>query len=509
MNTNKAIQYLIALVVVMGILPLHGRSQQGIRPRGDLDVNWKTNIEDLSLLIDMLLSGVEYHSLYTYAADINNDQAINIDDVVCLIEGLMQGELPKMPFYSGSLPVLFINTEGHRDIVSKEEYLRASWWLECWEMEEYESIGSEHAQLGMLIKGRGNSTWTNLDKKPYRIRLDDKIEMLGMPANRNWTLQAQALDWMGQVADALPFEIGRRMGMAWNPHMKPIEVVLNGQYIGLYYLTEKVRVDKDRVNIVEQSDLETDPDKVTGGWLLEIDNYSDGDCVKIYEGNGNKFSVRSHSPDVLSDVQRDYLTSFLQAASDAIYIPNKVSIEWERYIDINALAIYYLVQEVVDNPEAFSGSCYMSKDRGEDTKLVFGPLWDCSSSFVRYNKDYPFNEFIYENLPSYCRSVWIGEIVKFPHFQLVVRDYWKHFYEQVYPEMEAYMDAFAAAVEIAGKYDHIRWPQYHANNITYRLNRYAKRCFHKKVAWLQSQWGYPSPVDTVPDEIYPQGYQYH
>lgn len=474
-----------------------------LRPRGDVNCDWHVGVDDLTHLIAMLMDGVEYHALYTYAADINNDKTISIEDVTCLIDGLLGGKLSPMPFYSGSLPVLFINTEGHRDIVSKEEYLRATWWLECWEMEEYESIGSVDAPLGMQIKGRGNSTWTNPDKKPYRIKLDDKIEMLGMPANRNWTLQAQALDWMGQVSDALPFEIGRRMGMAWNPHMKPIEVVLNGQYIGLYYLTEKVRVDKDRVNIQEQQDGETDPEQITGGWLLEIDNYNEPGNIIFTEGNGKPFWVTPHSPEVLSDQQRDYITSFLLKADSAIYIPNKVSTEWERYIDIDALAIYYLVQEAVDNPEAFSGSCYLHKERGEDTKLVFGPLWDCSSSFVRYKKTYPFNEFIYENQPGYCRCRWIHEIVKFPHFQLRVRHYWKQFYEEVYPEMDAYLDAFTAAVEIAGKYDHIRWPKYHGNNITYRLNRYAKRCFHKKVEWLQSQWGYPDAIDPNPQDIQP------
>ena len=190
----------------------------------------------------------------------------------------------------------------------------------------------------------------------------------------------------------------------------------------------------------------------------------------------------------MSDVQREYITNFLQQTNAAIYIGNKVSIEWERYIDIDALAIYYVVQEAVDNPEAFSGSCFMHKERGENTKLVFGPLWDCGSSFVRYNKDYPFNEFIYENMPSYCYSRWISEIVKYPHFQLKVRHYWKQFYEQVYPAMEAYLDAFAEKVEVAGNYDHVRWPKYHGNNTIYRLNRYTKNCFNKKVAWHPRNW---------------------
>ena len=249
-------RYILSFILLMSATGLLGQST--LRPRGDVNCDWKANIDDVTELIVMMLSGEEYHALYTYAADINDDKAINIEDVTTLIKGLLNGGLSPMPSYSGTLPVLFIKTEDCKNIVSKEEYLRAEWWLDALGIDGYQSIGSPDQPQSMQIKGRGNATWTNLDKKSFRLKLADKQPMLGMPANKHWTLQAQALDWMGQVSDALPFEIGRRMGMAWNPHMEPVEVVLNGQYIGMYFLTEKVRIDKDRINITEQKDNETD-----------------------------------------------------------------------------------------------------------------------------------------------------------------------------------------------------------------------------------------------------------
>ncbi len=500
MSVMKKSVYRALVLIMLSMSWIASLAQGGLRPRGDVNCDWQTGIDDATALINMVLNGTEYHSLYTYAADINGDKTLNIEDVSSLLSGLLNGGLSPMPSYSGTLPVVFINTEGHHDIVSRDEYLHADWWLDNMGDDRYESLGSPEQPLKMEIKGRGNSTWTNLDKKPFRIKLENKQAMMGMPANRHWVLLAQALDMMGQVADALPFEIGRRMGMAWNPRQEPVEVVLSGQYIGLYYLVEKIRVDKDRVNIQEQQDGETNPARITGGWLLEIDNYIEPGNITFTEGNGEPFWVTLHSPEVLSQQQRDYITSYLLRADSAIYVANKVSTEWERYIDIDSLAIYYIVQEAVDNPEAFSGSCYLHKERGADTKLIFGPMWDCSSSFVRYKKTYPFNEFIYVNMPSYCRSRWIHEIVKIPHFQLCVRKHWKRFYEEVYPTMEAYMDAYAARVETAGNYDHIRWPKYHGNNTIYRLNRYTKPCFNKKVAWLQSQWGYPDGEAPEPHE---------
>ena len=391
---------------------------------------------------------------------------------------------------SGTLPVLFINTDSAAAIVSKEEYIHADWWLDPMGIDGVDSLGSYRQPLRMQIKGRGNSTWKNLEKKSYRLKFDEKHKVLGMHSSRHWALQAQALLWMGQVSDALPFEIGRRMGMAWNPHMEPVEVVLNYQYIGLYFLTENVRVAKNRVNVIEQNDFETELDKITGGWLLEIENYVQHDNIIFTEGNGQPFWVTVHSPEQLSEEQRDYITNFLLETDSAIYVEDKDSQLWEQYIDIDSLAIYYIVQEIMDNPEAFSGSCYIHKQRGGDTKLIFGPLWDCGSSYYRWSETYGFNEFIYENVPSYCRSRWIGEIAKFPRFQERVRFHWKRFYQEVYPEMDEFMDQFVAKIEQAGNADHVRWPQYPSDNTTDRLNQFGKPSFHKKVEWLNTQWGY-------------------
>ena len=485
---KKKCKYLLMLVAML-LLSLPVQAQGGLRPRGDVNCDWEVNIADVNVLIENIFADLPYHSLYTYAHDINSDKEINLADLNMLIGAILGDEMAPMPTFSGTLPVLYINTEGHQDIVSKEEYLQADWWIDAMGIEGYESIGTAANPLGTQIKGRGNATWTNRDKKPYRLKLDVKQAILDMPANRHWVLLANTDYWMGQMNDVLPFEIGRRMGMAWNPRIEPVEVVLNGQYIGMYFLAEQIRVGKNRVNIIEQDDGETNPQKITGGWLVEIDNYDEPGQIYVYDYAGRKMKITPKSPEVLSDEQRDYITTLLNMVNEAIYVEDKEDRTWEQYIDIDSLAIFYIVQEAIDNPEAFSGSCYMHKERGEDTKLIFGPLWDCGSSFYRFTATYQFNDFIYENMPSYCRSWWIGEIAKFPHFQERVRHHWKRFYNDVYPQMRGYLNMFAAKIEQAGNADFVRWPQYQGRNTTIRVNDYLMPCFDKKVAWLESQWG--------------------
>lgn len=478
--------------------PLRSFCQSGLRPRGDVNCDWEVTIADVNTLLDMVLKETHYHSLYTYAADVNGDKEINIADINMVVDALLGADLPSMPSFSGSLPVLHINTDGYKDIVNKDDYLHASWWLDASFTPGQKSIGSAKAPLGMQIKGRGNSTWTHFDKKPFRLKLDEKHKVLGMPSSRHWVLLANCNYWKGEINDVLPFEIGRRMGMAWNPHLEPVEVVLNGQYIGLYFLTEKIRVEKDRVNIIEQNENETDPKNVTGGWLLEIDNYNEPNRITICDGNGNYINFTPHSPEEPNTVQRDYITTFLNETNAAIFNTDKTDRTWEDYIDIDSLAIFYIANEIADNIEAFSGSCFIHKERGEDTKLIFGPMWDCGCTYHRWTPDYEFNEFIYENVPSFSHNKWIGEIVKFEHFQERVRYHWERFYREVYPSMDQYLDQFAARIEQAGNCDYHRWGQYGSDNIVFRLNAYGKPCFHKKVAWLQSQWGNDEVVKESP-----------
>lgn len=494
------IKCLIIIVLASSSMLLQG--QEGLRPRGDVNCDWEISIADVNLMVESVLQGTQFHSFYTYALDVNGDMEITIADINMLIDAVLGNDLPPMASYSGSLPVLFINTEGYRNIVSKDkaDYLHADWWLDAMGIEGYESIGSAKQPLGMQIKGCGNYTWQRFSKKPFRIKFDEKHSILGMPSNRNWVLLSNAEYWMGELNDAIPLEIGRRMGLKWNPRQVPVEVVLNGQYIGLYFLTEKIRVNKHRINITEQDDNEINPDFITGGWLLEIDNYYEPNTISLTEGNGNTLWITPHSPDTLSSIQLEYITSFLKEADDAIYNPDKESLAWEQYIDIDTIAIYYIIEEIVDNIESFSGSCYLHKERGENTKLIFGPHWDGGCCYVREDQNYQFNHFIYEEVTGRTPH-WIAEIAKFPRFQNRVRFYWKKFYDEVYPAIDDYASTLTAQIEQAGIFNHLRWNYYSGDyvSVTFRYNKYFRKFFHEKVAWLNSQWGEPDGEITSAD----------
>lgn len=390
--------------------------------------------------------------------------------------------------WSGTLPVMFISTAA--PVTSKEEYVDGTYYIDALALDGYESVGSAEMPLELQIKGRGNYTWTGFDKKPYRLKLAAKAKPLGMKSNKHFNLLAHADDELAYLRNTVGFELSRRLGLTYTPEQQPVEVVLNGEYIGLYMLTDKIRVDKTRVNIVEQADQETDAANITGGWLLEIDNYDDEYQVRMEESNGALLRFTLHTPELLSDEQNDYITQYLTETDQAIYHPDKNSTRWEDYIDMDALARFYIVQEVMDNAESFHGSCYMFKDRGDNTKLVFGPVWDFGNAYRR-----SFDKFIYVDPP--FGQNWIGEIARFPRFQQAVKTLWTSFLTEEYPKINDFIDTFVNQIADAAKCDGKRWPQYSQQDIQQRKSRF-KECMAQKMDFLRQQWGdTPTAVGTV------------
>lgn len=390
--------------------------------------------------------------------------------------------------YSGTLPLLYINTEA--PVTSKEVYVAATCYIDNLGLEGYTSLGSAEQPLSLQIRGRGNYTWTGFEKKPYRLKFDTKTSPLGLNKNKHFTLLAHADDNMAFLRNTVGFELSRRLGLAYTPEQRPVEVIMNGEYIGLYMLTEHIRVDAKRVNITEQNDQETNPDNITGGWLLEIDNYDDEYQIRMTEGNGALLRFTLHSPEILSEEQNNYISQYLQETDNAIYAADKNSTLWEDYIDMDALVNFYLVQEVIDNAESFHGSCYIHKDRGNNTKLVFGPVWDFGNAYHR-----GLDKFIYVDPP--FGQNWIGEIARFPRFQEAVKQRFQTFINNEYTSLDGFIDTFVAQISAAATSDGKRWPQYSQGKINERRNWF-KDCLHEKVNWLCKQWNTNTAIQTIP-----------
>ena len=386
---------------------------------------------------------------------------------------------------SGTLPVVYVNTQNNRTINDTETQIPATIYIDS-VVTEYPSLGSASAPISGTIKGRGNYTWRDFDKKPYKIKFDQKQKVLGMPNNRHWCLMANTDDALGFLRMPSGFRISKALGLRWTPRVRPVEFVLNGKYMGLYFLTEHVRIASNRVHIHEQADQETNSDSISGGWLVEIDNYSSENNITFYEGNGQYVMISLREPEVLSSKQREYLENQLYTLNDALY--GNSSAHLEQMLDMDEAAKFYLVQEIMEDCESYHGSCFLYKDRdslGVADKWKFGPVWDFGNAYMRYQE-----KWIYDNpiWPQY----WIGQLAEWPAFQQKVKENWWIFYHTQKDEVRTKIEETAVLISEAAKNDAAVWKNskgYNDNsNMSGKLNDFLQR-YDWRVRWLYSQWG--------------------
>lgn len=427
-------------------------------------------------------------------------------------------------YVSGTLPVMYINVytdEKHSSynneiidyFLSHKDYFDyAEYWIDLngckWMAEEgAESVGSEQAPLKLQIKARGNWTRIGFSKKPFKLKLDKKQNLLGLTPDKSkhYALLAHADDNFGFLRNYTGFNLGERIGLPWTPAMQPVELVINGDYRGLYFLTESIRVGDGRINIAELDDNETNPDLITGGYIVELDNYDEENQIRMEEKScvdNQKLDVLRitwDTPEQYSSAQKKYITEQFNRINSAI--GNNSNDTW-NYLDIDDAARYYLVQEIVSDNESFHGSTYLFKDRGENEKWHFSPLWDMGNAFHGRTNDFFYNGDPFGN-------TWIPSMRENEKFNEKVRQTWLWFMQNEYPGIEDDIATYVSHIKQAANSDWQRWNnqpvpgggQEVADNrdMSYRMNSVLKH-LREKTGWLKTVFGdYNNGVYSEPE----------
>lgn len=405
-----------------------------------------------------------------------------------------QNTNPGTSTLSQQLPVVYVSTTA--PIESKEEYVTGTLYIDPLGT-GYEALGTAESPITAQFKGRGNWTWTGFDKKPYRIKMDAKQKVLGMPSNKHWCLMAAADDNLGFLRMPLGHMISEAIGLRWTPRLVPVELVLNNKYVGLYFMTEHVRVGSKRVNIEEQEEGEKQADLITGGWLVEIDNYPTENNITFTEGNGQDVMVSLKEPEIISAEQRNYIVNQMLELNSALYEQTPQHIE--RILDMKESAKYYLVQEIMGDCESYHGSCYLYKDRdslGTVDKWKFGPVWDFGNSY----RSYHHNGWIYER-PQFAQY-WIGQLATWPSFQKELSEQWWIYYHTKKDEVRARLVELSKLIAQAAKNDAVVWGNtlnYTDNsNMTEKTNSILEQ-YDWRIQWLYSKLGEGTKPPTTGD----------
>jgi hypothetical protein len=385
------------------------------------------------------------------------------------------------PVYA--LPVLTIGTTNAAPITDTSTYIPGSYAVDP---QGHDDVSPTSGT--MQIKGHGNSTW-GAAKKPYHLKLDHAATLMGLPSGKHWILLANALD-STQLRNAVALHLGQETDLAWTPHSAFVEVVLNGNYIGLYQLTEHVRIASNRVNIDELGSSDVSGDNLTGGYLLERDARYDPATDPGFRTTRNQpFTLED--PDPPAPEQASYIQNYVQSAEDSMFAANFADPTdgYAKYIDVPSFIDWYIVEEFVNNHDAWYSSANMYKPR--DGKLFMGPLWDfdlTQGTTRAGSPDLP------TGWPVRNASPWFKQLFKDPAFAAAVATRWGQLHDAI-AALPAYVDSESQQIAAAEANDKIRWG--YSNDFTTDVTD-LKSWLTQRTDWIDQQY-----QGTGPDSPYP------
>lgn len=354
---------------------------------------------------------------------------------------------------SSNVATMFIDTaSGKMDYVHSQKGNE-----ETCDIAIYDASGElNYNKRNNSINGRGNTTWTDFDKKPYSITLSENADLLGMGAADKWVLLANASD-PSHLRNKITFEFAREIGLMYSPDSQWIDLYLNGEYAGLYLLCEKNEIHRERVDIGTYENALVSLE-LEQRLIEHKDNYvlTDGrQALKIHYGDDT-----------------EEIDKLFQSVENALLAEDGYDIltgkHWTELIDIDSWAKKTILEELSGNFDAnFISQFFYINGKGTGKTVYAGPVWDYDNSFgnrnswqisqptvflirrqkvgMVYGKTYetPWIAALYSKEDFYNRLTCVFESIVYPKALLLVE------------EIESYCNEIYAAAHM----NQIRWKE--------------------------------------------------
>lgn len=417
---------------------------------------------------------------------------------------------------SQNLPALYIDTDSKSmSYVHEEKTHKESGALRL-----YDNEGNVNYQGRFSsIKMRGNNyrnAYTHIDKKPYNLTLFEDGDLLGMGAAKNWALHSDTYD-PTHLRNQVVMDTARKLGLSYTPQTKWVDLFLNGEYVGLYRLSEKNEVHPNRV------DIEGD------GFLVSQELWSrmaEGTDPAAYTNLGAALRIRYNSLGEISLENTWYNLESAISQGDA----------WWEFLDQESWTKKYLIEEVFGNLDGGSVSQFFYMDTAQQGGKIFaGPVWDydmaMGNPFVfqergcqSYNEMIP-NIFYVNPSPDDFGSPWYSRLYQQPRFyEQMVETYRTEMLPLIQQLLDTGIQQYAQEILSAAHLDEIRWNAPNTAEQIQRLAEYlSQRTEFLNKIWLENQayltvrtnfqWRYTTyilfPGDHLPTLPVLEGYAWY
>lgn len=309
------------------------------------------------------------------------------------------------------LPIVYIDSN-NADI-DNQARINANMKIMYYDFNEKNFIdGTIFDYIGnIVIKIRGKSS-LGYPKKQFSIELreeeglnENNVSLLDMPKESDWILHAPYSD-KTLMRNVLAFELSNQMG-SYAPKTKFIELFLDERedllisdsYKGVYILMERIKLDKNRVNLERLEPGDTD---ITGGYILEMDTYRRFNTGESYFRTERGLELIKIYPkaDKITELQEEWIINYMNEFESVLYGDNFKDKDYgyQKYIDVDSFIDYIILNELFKNSDIFYASTFININK--NGKLRLGPVWDFNASAgnSHVGEDSPVNKptlFIY------------------------------------------------------------------------------------------------------------------
>ena len=496
---SRILSFLTAIVMVC---PVVAQSWYKINTHSEAKYNfdWSFPYDISQFPVSDFSSDGRYFRLH--ASDANDAEACDVPYAVSMVDSVtFVDEMPEEQQTHNKYQVytLSVTTRDLAGVNSREEYVDCVVSLDGKDgYNWYSGSGS--------IRGRGNSTWSIYPKKPYRIKLNEKHKMLGLDKAKSWVLLANYRD-LTSMMNTYVFEVARWMGMPYVNHTRFVELFINGEYEGLYQLTEQVQQGKNRVDVSDEAGILLSMDKDDGP---ELSPYAtDNFWSAVY----NMPMCVKHPDDVPAE-QLDSIRLVLAELESAIKAVDYKMLD--SLMDMKTFMTMAMIQELVENVEICAPrSIFMYKDG--NGKWAMGPFWDWDAGFdfdwgtfydgniFRYFGDY--HELVLGTDPANRKGIYgatprfFTDMFKSDRYTREYKELWNAVKDSIVTRNWEIVEQYVAELN-QGAYDRnkMRWPIVENNwwgqTTTYDVNEELA----KMKTWLDNRVVYLTQVINA----YPQ-----
>lgn len=364
------------------------------------------------------------------------------------------------------------------------------------------------------IEKRGSSSQYFFPKISYALETqtdtgsNNNVSLLGLPKENDWILYAPYSD-KTMMRNELAYHLANKTGR-WSPNTRYCELIVNNEYLGVYLLTEKIKRDKDRLDIAKLNEDENAGDSLTGGYILKIDRGEDyWESILV---NGERVNINYVYPeidDITSQQKKyikDYVTVFETVLNSSEF--KNPELGYRKYINVESFIDFYLLNEFSKNVDAYILSTFFYKDKdSKGGKITMGPFWDYNLAYG--NADYRSGNFADGWIEDAKEPApfWFERLLEDPYYKSEMRKRWFSIREDWLNEAHIFnhMDSIASVLDKPQERNYERWPIigeyiWPNGNVAHSYAgeiRYMKDWISDRLVWMDNEISEFEEIETV------------